>query len=372
MKRGKDEEAKQSASRAQTEALFTWCEKEDMLGAPVHPVFDADPELVPEASAFKKLSDEEEIALRKAEQAALLAARNKEAADSAGAEDRKDASSKDGNAVGKLQNRSGSSQSKNEASGAGGNNSNGSQQMGKSSKKDFMKLLETTLGGGGGPGGPKVPKGGGVGSKGGGGFKLPPGGSAAGRKNPAAAAHDPHASDKVTAVVLTKGMSAKMRALLEGNHQHASTLSDLIVDATKHPEALSPFAKDKAPGAGRALPTSLKTGSATSESASSTSDGKAGSKWSALSKRRQTQGLSSLMSAASDDSKLQGLRQCCEEQANFGRSGGEPASEASRCAGQKCGGRSTGQRGPEQTLECSRHHCIVVVVVVSIASQSRA
>ena len=317
MKRGKDEEAKQSASRAQTEALFTWCEKEDMLGAPVHPVFDADPELVPEASAFKKLSDEEEIALRKAEQAALLAARNKEAADSAGAEDGKDTSSKDGNAVGKLQNRFGSSESKNEASGAGGNSSSGSQQMGKSSKKDFMKLLETTLGGGGGPGGPKVPKGGrGVGSKGGGGFKLPPGGSAAGRKNPAAAAHDPHASDKVTAVVLTKGMSAKMRALLEGNHQHASTLSDLIVDATKHPEALSPFAKDKAPGAGRALPTSLKTGSATSESASSTSDGKAGSKWSALSKRRQTQGLSSLMSAASDDSKLQGLRQRSLKDAN--------------------------------------------------------
>jgi len=282
----------------------------------VHPVFDADPELVPEASAFKKLSDEEEIALRKAEQAALLAARNKEAADSAGAEDGKDTSSKDGNAVGKLQNRFGSSESKNEASGAGGNSSSGSQQMGKSSKKDFMKLLETTLGGGGGPGGPKVPKGGGVGSKGGGGFKLPPGGSAAGRKNPAAAAHDPHASDKVTAVVLTKGMSAKMRALLEGNHQHASTLSDLIVDATKHPEALSPFAKDKAPGAGRALPTSLKTGSATSESASSTSDGKAGSKWSALSKRRQTQGLSSLMSAASDDSKLQGLRQRSLKDAN--------------------------------------------------------
>jgi hypothetical protein len=120
----------------------------------------------------------------------------------------------------------------------------------------------------------------------------------------------------VTAVVLTKGMSAKMRALLEGNHQHASTLSDLIVDATKHPEALSPFAKDKAPGAGRALPTSLKTGSATSESTSSTSDGKAGSKWSALSKRRQTQGLSSLMSAASDDSKLQGLRQRSLKDAN--------------------------------------------------------
>ena len=347
IRRGKAEEQKQTETRAQTEALFTWCEKENMLGAPVQPVFDANPELVPEASAFKKLSDEEEIALRKAEQAALLAARNKEAASTSSASratsglDAANGNSDDsssttargdggGDVTQRLQARMGSFSSM-----KGGFGSASEQQhMGEASKQDFMKMLETTLGGSGSTGSgakfsgsgnrkpPAVRDKSGVGLRksstgrdfkgsnvrdvagsAGVGARTAEGGPGAEASSPV-----PPPSPKLASVVLKKGMSSKLRALLGSSSKQASKLSTLIVDETAQPP------KDAKPaGASAAASPSRakdKTAPVVTFEASTTST--ASTKGSGGSKggpQPPSQGLSSLMAAASDDAMLQALRE---------------------------------------------------------------
>jgi hypothetical protein len=131
---------------------------------------------------------------------------------------------------------------------------------------------------------------------------------------------------KPAVVVLKKGMSAKLRALLGGSSSQASALSGLVVDETARlppaAAAPSPRARDKAPVRGvapAASPLALAAGPAVP------GGGGGGG--------RQL-GLSGLLAAAGDDARLQALRERSIREGADGGGGGEGAHSLSAAGSQ--------------------------------------
>mmetsp|Transcript_28968 Transcript_28968/g.37392 ORF Transcript_28968/g.37392 Transcript_28968/m.37392 type:complete len:1202 (+) Transcript_28968:1-3606(+) len=238
VKRMKAEVEKNTETREKLTQCYDWCKDNDMYGKAVVPVFDESPVLEVESSAYKKLTDEEEVALRNAEKAALLASRqeadkgssNKNNNDNNGNGGDKDIgqSGHGEGSGGRRSSRAASISQRKSVSGGGFG-------MRKGAKKDFMALLDSTLGGktgdeGGGKG-PQRTK-----SRGGlfGGKKKANNGDGS---SPSVSA--PPKPKPKPQVVLKKGTSTKLAELLKSKNSIGHMLSEVIV--VPEPEVIAPL-----------------------------------------------------------------------------------------------------------------------------------